>query len=213
MGTRNSTMVISKDEVKIAQYGQWDGHPGGQGNTILKHLNNIIDSGKIDEFRKKVDNLSDYTKEELDKIDEIDNWMSIYPELSRDTGSEIIKMVMDGCSKVSLYPEFVYDSVFCEWAYVVDLDKMVLEIYKGFNSDPLYKDKDRFYQDGGNEKEYKPVKINAVFDLLDLPKFFYEENDTQTIYAEMSNGQKFDIESTIKSRNRSNRIKSIEEEN
>ena len=38
MGTRNVTMVIHKGETKVAQYGQWDGTPDGQGVTILGFL-------------------------------------------------------------------------------------------------------------------------------------------------------------------------------
>ena len=38
MGTRNLTMVISENKTKVAQYGQWDGYPEGQGKTILKFL-------------------------------------------------------------------------------------------------------------------------------------------------------------------------------
>ena len=38
MGTRNLTIVISDDKRKIAQYGQWDGYPSGQGVTALKFL-------------------------------------------------------------------------------------------------------------------------------------------------------------------------------
>ena len=29
--------------------------------------------------------------------------------------------------------EFLYDSLFCEWAYIIDLDTQNLEIYRGFN--------------------------------------------------------------------------------
>jgi len=32
--------------------------------------------------------------------------------------------------------DFPLDSLFCEWAYVVDLDKGVLEVYKGFQQKP-----------------------------------------------------------------------------
>ena len=31
MGTRNLTMVIQDQQTRIAQYGQWDGFPDGQG--------------------------------------------------------------------------------------------------------------------------------------------------------------------------------------
>ena len=41
MGTRNLTKVIDKNGViKVAQYGQWDGYPAGQGVTALYHAHN-----------------------------------------------------------------------------------------------------------------------------------------------------------------------------
>ena len=32
--------------------------------------------------------------------------------------------------------EFLYDSLFCEWAYIIDLDTQNLEVYRGFNRSP-----------------------------------------------------------------------------
>lgn len=34
------------------------------------------------------------------------------------------------------YSAFLADSLFCEWAYIVNLDDKTLECYKGFNFDP-----------------------------------------------------------------------------
>ena len=40
MGTRGLTKVIDKDGItKVAQYGQWDHYPEGQGVKILYCLN------------------------------------------------------------------------------------------------------------------------------------------------------------------------------
>ncbi len=33
------------------------------------------------------------------------------------------------------YSTFMHDSLFCEWAYIINLDTKELEIYKGFNKD------------------------------------------------------------------------------
>lgn len=35
MGTRNLTMVMVDGVYKVAQYGQWDGYPSGQGITVF----------------------------------------------------------------------------------------------------------------------------------------------------------------------------------
>jgi hypothetical protein len=46
MGTRHLIKVIYNKETKVAQYGQWDGYPDGQGLTILNFLDeegNFID--------------------------------------------------------------------------------------------------------------------------------------------------------------------------
>ena len=40
MGTRNLTAVFMDGEYKVAQYGQWDGYPSGQGVDILNILKN-----------------------------------------------------------------------------------------------------------------------------------------------------------------------------
>lgn len=38
MGTRHLICVSHNDQCKVAQYGQWDGYPAGQGVNILAFL-------------------------------------------------------------------------------------------------------------------------------------------------------------------------------
>jgi len=171
MGTRNLTCVYKNGEYRVAQYGQWDGYPEGQGVTILEFLHRV----NMDEFKTAIDNCRWITKEELDEINDgidkgyIVNWQKRYLELSRDTGGEILEVITFKNKRIlqnSL--DFANNSLFCEWAYVVDLDQNTFEVYKGFNKEKL-SETERFYNVENNEKDYKPVKFLKSFDLSNLP--------------------------------------------
>ncbi len=171
MGTRNLTCVYKNGEYKVAQYGQWDGYPEGQGITILRFLRNV----KMDEFNKAIDECRWITQEELDKINKdinngiLINWQKYYPELSRDTGGEILELITFKNKRIlNNSIDFANDSLFCEWAYVIDLDSNTFEVYKGFNNEKL-PETDRFYNAEYNDKEYKPVKLIKTFSLDNLP--------------------------------------------
>ena len=192
MGTRNLTCVYKNGEYRVAQYGhrvaqygQWDGYPEGQGVTILEFLHRV----NMDEFKTAIDNCRWITKEELDEINDgidkgyIVNWQKRYLELSRDTGGEILEVITFKNKRIlqnSL--DFANNSLFCEWAYVVDLDQNTFEVYKGFNKEKL-SETERFYNVENNEKDYKPVKFLKSFDLSNLPTkdefvaAFAEENE------------------------------------
>ena len=48
MGTRHQQMVINqKGEIKLSQYGQWDGYPSGQGKDILTYQDTPPKNHKI----------------------------------------------------------------------------------------------------------------------------------------------------------------------
>lgn len=107
MGTRNLTMVIHKAETKVAQYGQWDGYPSGQGATVLEFLKSV-NLSLFKERLLKVRFMNDRDNKEMDKflasIGCSDGWMNSeqsnkfrkkYPLLSRDHGAEILNLIMD----------------------------------------------------------------------------------------------------------------------
>ena len=182
MGTRNLTIVHKNGEYKVAQYGQWDGYPEGLGVTLLNFLKNV----NMDSFRNAIDNVSFYTKEEIDEvnktIDEIRkdipnySWQKDFPQLSRDTGGDILNLItFKGVNKVNNSIDFAADSLFCEWAYVIDLDINKFEVYKGFNHEELNSD-ERFYfledkrdKDNIVGKDYHPIKFVKSYDLNNLP--------------------------------------------
>jgi hypothetical protein len=199
MGTRNLTMVINKGETKVAQYGQWDGYPSGQGAEILKFLrflgtdknskskilkeykendwvrDNVKEFLKlknlsIETFKENLESLFFFTKEEIDLIDEdFDKSLKQRPYLSRNTASGILWEIAEGnVDKLISQENFAGDSLFCEWAYVVDLDKNTFEVYKGNNKEKL-EEKDRFFYLQEEDSEYKPVTLLKSYDLNNLP--------------------------------------------
>lgn len=55
------------------------------------------------------------------------------PSLSRDTSAGILDLIADAEKPVPVQNnlKFIADGLFCEWAYLIDLDSGVLEAYKG----------------------------------------------------------------------------------
>ena len=150
MGTRHLIAVHVDGEYPIAQYGQWDGYPDGQGLTVLTFLREQM---RRDELITKAKSAQEMTQEMRDaelaacghsggewvSLDVSDKYNAQHPQLSRDTGAKILAMVQDGEAGMLLSRQldFAGGSLMCEWAYVVDFDKNTFEVFKGFNKSPL----------------------------------------------------------------------------
>ena len=187
MGTRNLTIIFADDEYKVAQYGQYDGYPYGQGATALQFLHQV----KPNILKKRCNNVKiltedirkarwlefnvDITNKPYVEFKVAQKFEKKYPELSRGTGAVILDIIYK--SKQDLHLEnsidFIADSLFCEWAYLVDLDHQTFEVYKGFNKEPL-DESDRFFSfyDSNEDSEYYPCKLQHIFDLNNLPSEF-----------------------------------------
>jgi hypothetical protein len=189
MGTRHLIAVQKDGEYKVAQYGQWDGYLSGQGATILNFLRNLIVFNEFDEFRAKVDNCFFGTQKQIDEAYapyiNSDGWMTMeqsdafskseFAHLSRNTGAGILDVILKSNGPLMLIDQidFAKDSLFCEYAYVIDLDNDTLEVYTGFNEEPLPEGA-RFTgkaKDGGS---YEAVKLVASFHFDKLPENFDE---------------------------------------
>ena len=128
MGTRNSTVVIYKDEIKVAQYGQWDGYPSGVGVGVLKFLREC----DLDKFKKQVNKLEFLTDEDVENINkEIKkgkDYLIDFPEYHRDTAEGILRLIYDGLlwnNKIQPDASITKDNLigeWCEWSYIINLD-------------------------------------------------------------------------------------------
>lgn len=181
MGTRNLIAVFMDGEYKVAQYGQWDGYPEGQGQKCLIFLREKMDEIK---FREQLKKVHFGNKEEFKKLFEefgadpsgsismenYNRFKEAYPELHRDTAADILEMIQDGKVRILKNDiDFAADGLFCEWAYVIDLDKRTFEVYTGFHKEPLT-EKDRFYfLKNKEEGEYSGIHMVFAWSIDDLP--------------------------------------------
>ncbi|KPU43032.1 hypothetical protein OXPF_34640 [Oxobacter pfennigii] len=180
MGTRYLICVVKDNQYKVAQYGQWDGNPEGQGVSILEFLTKHIDR---DLFEKNLaEKIRFGTSEELtqqwkecgaDDIKNIDSVVAerherLFPENSDNTGSGILSIIQNTEKDLILENSLSFASnSLCDWVYVIDLDKNTYEVYEGFNEKPLSED-ERFHN-AEPIRGYYPVKHVISFDLNNLP--------------------------------------------
>jgi hypothetical protein len=184
MGTRNLTAVWIDGQWKIAQYGQWDGYPEGQGSTAL----NFLRSTDLAAFADKVRQtrwLNEAEHEEIYSEFSTNGMMTIeqsnafkaseWGYLSRDTGAKILQAVMDHADGIPLKDAhtFAADSLFCEWAYVIDFDTRTFEVYRGFQEEPHTGQRFSDVKDPEDlsyrSVTYYPVAHAKTYSLDDLP--------------------------------------------
>lgn len=172
MGTRHLTAIVVDGQYKVAQYGQWDGYPTAAGKTIRNALQRAL-SDDFEDFVEKVRATREISDQEVqDRFDNtgIEAFRTQYPQLSRDMGYKIVDHILNQPPGVEVnhYLSFASDSLFCEYAYIIDLDNNTLEVYKGFNTEPV-DTTERFYTAEPNSGGYYPVKLWKVFALNELP--------------------------------------------
>lgn len=133
-------MVMKDGEYKVAQYGQWDGYPDGQGLSALTFLRDELDR---DAFFAGLSRICEPSIELIDRINaRIERGgrvADICPSLSRDTCAKILSVIQNSTELVPLRLDVNYagDSLSCEWIWLADFDKGTFEAFKGFNKDPL----------------------------------------------------------------------------
>lgn len=155
MGTRNLTVVIKDNEIKLSQYGQWDGYFSYSGKKFLEFVKSHLqhESEKtlqyqIEKFGERIDVLEKVDKNYYDTVIKLQEscgtnpsknsskyaipFNVMLPQFSRDTGVEILNIIhalepFDFGEKFKFPIGIDLNDSFCEFINIINLDAQ--EIY------------------------------------------------------------------------------------
>lgn len=128
MGTQHLIEVELDGQLRIAQYGQWDGYPTGQGEGIAEFIHGQYDREK---FKTALLDCRFMNDTDFAAVDE-SNWKVTHPQLSRDVGSDILGNVQDdGVRLLKDSSDFKEDRLFCEYYYRIDANNETVSMNRG----------------------------------------------------------------------------------
>lgn len=134
------------DGVVRGMYNHYGSYPEGLGVEVFK----LIRDMDWDIFKDRLQELHYNSVIDRDIIDGIERY------------TEII------LGKTDFYPEaidFIKDSLFCEWAYIMDFDEHKLDIYRGFQKSPT---KGNIFGETPNKQGYYPCKLIKTIDFNEI---------------------------------------------
>lgn len=166
MGTRG-VIGFKVNGKYFLTYNHWDSYIDGLGYELFAKIEEIRKENRLQELKKKVlklkavDSQGKPTKKQLERYQNFlnlnvndstkhTNW---YQLLHNCQGVNFITTILD--NNLGHYIEskdFVYDSLFCEYGYIIDFDTNNVNIYVGFqrasydkNEFGITPDKDGYY--------------------------------------------------------------------
>jgi hypothetical protein len=177
MSTRGLLGFRYQDIDKLT-YNHADSHPDTLGLKVLKELHAVDD---WDVVRQRIGGL--HSIPETRKLDEHSSMAETeirrhFPELEYRGAPRdfydlyrplqgMLKPYLEG--KLMFMPDasdFIYDSLFCEWAYIANLDSNELEVWKGLQHKP---DPESRYGQEADRMGCYPCTMLIGYHLDDLP--------------------------------------------
>lgn len=176
MGTRG-TIGFRKNETDKLAYNHWDSYPTGIGIDIVNAIRELTVE-KIEELVDRLKVVNDDTTPTEEDIEKL----KLYTDLSvstqsekewycllRDTQGDIKKILESGYLLEA--NNFINDSLFCEWGYIINLDTKKLEIYRGFQKKRPTKSRYKDFTpepDGSNASKYYACELIEEYELKKL---------------------------------------------
>lgn len=192
MGTRGA-IGFRFDQKDVLFYNHSDSYPEWLGVKMVELVKSINESGDWNALRDQVskfqivmrdDTPTEAQKAKARELGTIDLGVSESSEddfycLTRGAQGDLLLSLALGFGEVA--NNFVLDSLFCEYAYIINLDTMELEFYKGFNRDANAEGR---YAAHGEDDEYAGIRLVGEAPLNAIPddwqeRFYPEESDDE----------------------------------
>lgn len=174
MSTRHLVCVYANKRFQAAQYGSYDGYPGGTGIDVLDFIRGL-NKKNMDIFKRKLRNIRLHSEKEFQE-----NNLSDLPNHHQPSSEKLLQYIFDSDDEIHLVNSisFAGNSLHCEWVYVLNLDKKTFDIYEGFvevenESAELfmkYKLPPKTKNPNYAVTDYYPVKLAASYGLESLPE-------------------------------------------
>jgi len=175
MGTRGAFGFRVDNQDKIS-YNHWDSYPSGLGSDVASFIRKWCAIHTLDELREKVRVIRLVDEDDTPTSEDIKK-LSAYTDLG--VGSQSVEdwycLFREAQGKPEVYIEcgmmpsaqsFLTDSLFCEWAYIINLDTEMFEVYQGFQHNPH--NDGRYSQLECSSGGYYPVALIREYPLDDI---------------------------------------------
>jgi hypothetical protein len=195
MGTRGA-VGVKLDGKYYVTYNHFDSYPSGLGKEVVEFCQKVVKThGGIELFCQNMKRVNlvkqsvkaskemqkkyaGYCDESVSSQDSAD-WYCLLRHLQ---GSSILHEIFAGKVQHMIDSfSFLKDSLFCEYAYIVNLDDKVLEFYEGFNKEkgksgplPIKQIADKRVSKDCDAKYY-PVRYVGSVKLEDIEEFNVEQ--------------------------------------
>ena len=203
MSTRGACGVKIGGKYKVT-YNHSDSYPEGMGKEVVDFCQKVQESNHWENFRKVCKKLelvdsnskpSPVLQKKYHKYADFsvgnqkaDDWYCLLRGLQGIKNlSEMLYGDIVFIDHMIDSFDFLKDSLFCEYAYIINLDDMTLEFYQGYNHSPQADNPLPFEQvalskDYEGEDNYYPVRYMGSFPLDNIPedwmeKIFVEEKE------------------------------------
>lgn len=144
MGTRGTCGFIYKENLNLS-YNQFDSYPDGLGNDMIQLIIDINKTGDWKKFKENASKIKNIIEQDIDE--NIIEKYKKYADLSVSSqsyddpyclfrgiqGSIWLKEMYNGdLEHFNFDNDFIKESLFCEYGYIINLDNMIFEFYEGF---------------------------------------------------------------------------------